>query len=137
MHQIIYTSAATAQANINSMTSIAQHAAHNNETLNITGLLMMCDNVIFQVLEGERADIDMIYNRITRDPRHNGILLLLSRQISKREFAVWSTGVAKLSSENTGVIFNLTKGSLAAAMPQKPSPELTTLVNTFKNVTRL
>jgi len=103
MHQIIYTSAANAQSGPDSMASIASHAAQNNKTLEITGLLLVSDNVIFQVLEGAKAHVDMIYSRITEDNH----------------------------------IFNLTKDSLAAITPKNPSPELTTLINTFTSVSRL
>ena len=137
MHQIIYTSAANAQSGPESMASIASHAAQNNKTLEITGLLLVSDNVIFQVLEGAKAHVDMIYSRITEDTRHSGLLLLLSRPIAQREFSHWSSGVAKLQRRNTDHIFNLTKDSLAAITPKNPSPELTTLINTFTSVSRL
>jgi len=83
------------------MASIASHAAQNNKTLEITGLLLVSDNVIFQVLEGAKAHVDMIYSRITEDTRHSGLLLLLSRPIAQREFSHWSSGVAKLQRRNT------------------------------------
>jgi Sensors of blue-light using FAD len=62
----------------------------NNEEENITGALLATDNCFAQVLEGGRRAVEATFERISHDPRHQDIALLLSEPIAGRQFPQWS-----------------------------------------------
>lgn len=138
LHQIIYTSAALPSATIDDFKDIAIHAEQNNKTLDVTGLLLFTDGVVFQVLEGEKDVVETLYDRIKRDSRHSSIVKMISRSTPKREFSKWSMGFAEMSHEHVSELaFLLTKDTLANALPEKPTAELSVLSNTFARVNGL
>ena len=62
----------------------------NNEAVHVTGALLATESNFAQVLEGERADVETIYARISIDPRHKDPVLLLAGSLTAREFLQWS-----------------------------------------------
>jgi len=73
----------------------------NNSRDGITGVLMCCNGIFFQILEGEEDRIDLLYKRILEDDRHNGILCLKSElNVSQRSFPDWSMEVIVLDENN-------------------------------------
>ena len=62
----------------------------NNEAVHVTGALLATESNFAQVLEGERADVETIYARISIDPRHKDLVLLLAGSLTAREFPKWS-----------------------------------------------
>lgn len=135
MHQIIYTSSATAAAKEDDFRKIARHSNQNNRTLDVTGLLLYSDGVILQVLEGEKEIVETLFDRIKRDERHSSVMKLISREIGTREFTDWSIGLSQMeSAQNQEGTFSLTKRNLAQAMPAEPSTELQVLTDTYVRV---
>lgn len=138
LHQIIYTSAAAPSANLDDFKSIARHSSQNNKTLNVTGIMLFTDGVIFQVLEGEKEIVETLYDRIKRDDRHSSIMKMIARDTPEREFADWSMGFSEMSADHANEIaFMLNKNTLKSAMPASPSAELKVLSNTFARVNGL
>ena len=78
----------------------------NNAKHNVTGALYFSRYFFFQVLEGDVATINALYQKILNDPRHSNCLLMDYGTIDKRIFTEWSMGYV---SENLNVknIFNL------------------------------
>jgi class 3 adenylate cyclase len=73
----------------------------NNSRDGITGVLMCCSGIFFQILEGEEDRIDMLYKRILEDDRHNEILCLKSElDVTERRFPDWSMEVIALDENN-------------------------------------
>ncbi len=138
LHQIIYTSAARPSATLEDFKAIAQQASVKNKSIGVTGIMLFTDGVIFQVLEGEQAVVEALYERIARDKRHSGILRMISRRAPRREFAQWSMGFSEMSIEHvTDLAFLLTKTTLEQALPANPSPELRILSSSYAQVNRL
>jgi hypothetical protein len=57
---------------------IVETSQKNNPTRNITGMLMASGDLFYQLLEGPKDEIDSLYTRICKDPRHEQVLLLES-----------------------------------------------------------
>lgn len=95
--QLIYASAATETFNSGELRVLLQLARENNSQLGITGLLLYHNRSFFQVLEGEPEAVNSLYAHISRDKRHNRVLLLSKREIENRNFAEWSMGFLDLS----------------------------------------
>ncbi|MEI6331436.1 MAG: BLUF domain-containing protein [Pseudanabaena sp. ELA645] len=73
----------------------------NNSREGITGVLLSCRGIFFQILEGEEDRIDRLYERILRDDRHNQILCLKSElNVFERRFPEWSMEVILLDENN-------------------------------------
>jgi hypothetical protein len=70
--------------------SIEDASKKNNVELDVTGILISNRSSFMQVLEGEQKNVNAIYNKILKDPRHTDIELISYDQISQREFADWS-----------------------------------------------
>ncbi len=73
----------------------------NNSREGITGVLLSCKGIFFQILEGEEDQIDHLYQRILHDDRHNEILCLKSElDVTERRFPDWSMEVIMLDENN-------------------------------------
>jgi len=96
--QLIYVSSAVtlfSEQTLNEMLILARNANRRHQ---ITGLLLYKDGNFMQVIEGNKNDIEQLYNNICRDRRHTGIILLVKEAIEQREFFDWSMGFKNLSS---------------------------------------
>lgn len=66
-----------------------------NAKQDITGLLIYCDGVFLQIIEGAAASIDALYARIARDCRHSELDLLTRSANTARMFSKWSMGIVE------------------------------------------
>ncbi|WP_296763641.1 BLUF domain-containing protein [Sediminimonas sp.] len=66
----------------------------NNARDGLSGALIYDNTTFLQWLEGEVADIRAVFDRITADPRHTDIKLLLVRKLDDRWFPDWSMTAA-------------------------------------------
>jgi hypothetical protein len=57
---------------------IVDTSQENNRSRHITGMLVASGDLFYQLLEGPKDEIDLLYARISKDPRHEQILLLES-----------------------------------------------------------
>jgi len=64
----------------------------NNSQLNITGLLVIKGKTFIQCLEGDKKDVEEVFDRIKNDPRHENILILVEEYTKNRLFPDWSMG---------------------------------------------
>jgi len=73
----------------------------NNSREGITGVLLSCNGIFFQILEGEEDRIDRLYEKILKDDRHYQILCLKTElSITARRFPEWSMEVIALDENN-------------------------------------
>ncbi len=98
--QLSYTSRATRPMTPEELVTLAAEAARKNRVRGITGV-MLCDAGAFiQILEGEAADVEALFARIQRDPRHAQITLLQRTQVKQRSFPHWPMGLLELSAKD-------------------------------------
>jgi hypothetical protein len=71
---------------------IVSRARERNARQDISGFLMFDRHRYYQILEGETALVDALYDRIKTDPRHTNIETLHRQEITKRGFPDWSMG---------------------------------------------
>lgn len=62
----------------------------NNRRLEIGGVLHFGNGCFFQYIEGPADEVDALYARICRDPRHTEVRRLTRRPIPRRRFSDWS-----------------------------------------------
>ncbi len=98
--RLLYASRAAAPAAADELITILRQSKANNPASGITGVLCCSDDMYLQVLEGGRAAVNRLYNRIVADPRHKDVELLSYQQIGERHFAGWSMGQVNVSRLN-------------------------------------
>jgi len=90
MLAIVYISSAVQLFSDADLAAILKQARQKNADLEITGILLYKDGDIMQLLEGPDEAVKKVAATIYADQRHSGIIQLLERKISKREFPDWS-----------------------------------------------
>lgn len=135
IYQIIYISSAKPELDDFALREIAHVASLNNQENGITGLLLFHDGTIMQVLEGDKASVQSLYEKIKEDPRHSGCMILSESDKNAREFSNWFMGYKKASTlEGADALFALTPDTLKAVLPETPSPEISTLTSIYARV---
>ncbi len=62
--------------------------SYNNQT-GISGILLYHSGLFLQLLEGESADVDHLYSKIFKDPRHSNLTVLFDIAATQRIFTKW------------------------------------------------
>jgi len=97
MFQLIYTSKALPALTRSELQSIADRARVLNSLDGLTGVLLMADGIVMQVLEGSEEKVRRLYRKIQRDKRHKDCEILLTRHCERRQFPDWSMGCCEQS----------------------------------------
>jgi hypothetical protein len=93
---LIYCSAASRPMSTAALAGILTHARAYNGAHGLTGMLLYAEGSFFQVLEGTAEEIDTLFARIGRDPRHRRITRIIREPIRARTFSDWSMGFADI-----------------------------------------
>lgn len=102
--RLMYASRATGEISSEDLVAILKKSKANNPGQGITGVLCYSGGVFLQVLEGGRAAISALYNKIINDPRHRDVMLLSFEEIAERGFASWSMGQVNLQRVNPALL---------------------------------
>lgn len=74
--------------------SILDQSYQNNKNRGITGALLFNQTYFAQVLEGDRKSITQTFCHISKDRRHDDIVLLSTTPITERIFKDWTMAFA-------------------------------------------
>jgi hypothetical protein len=101
LEHLIYASVAAAPFEASQLAELLQKSRASNERLGLTGMLLHSDSdgSFFQVLEGEAAAIDQLYQKLLLDKRHSHLTVIIREPIAERSFADWSMGFSSVSPE--------------------------------------
>lgn len=97
MLQLLYISSVTRAASDERVGEILATSRRNNAAAGVTGLLLYDGKRFLQALEGSETAVSTIYERIKRDTRHRGIVLLSSKIVETRSFGEWSMAAEKIA----------------------------------------
>lgn len=87
---------------------IERVSQRNNARDGITGVLIYMGGYFFQLIEGEDAAIDRLYEKLLRDPRHTDIVLIQTElNVTERLFPVWAMEVFNLERRTEDFILPL------------------------------
>lgn len=86
---LIYVSTAI-NANVTKIEDILSESQTNNAKISITGILYYNSQYFLQCLEGERKNVNVLYNKIIQDPRHTNPMLLHYGVITERRYSDWN-----------------------------------------------
>lgn len=96
MFFLIYASAATKPFSQSELLELLEKSHANNSKLGITGMLLYREGNFMQLLEGEEESVLNLYDKISADPRHLGIVRFLQGHHDERQFPDWSMGFRNL-----------------------------------------
>ena len=131
--QLVYASAATYEFSSLELEGLLFKARSNNQSRNISGVLLQKENSFLQVLEGEPEAVRELFTKISADPRHSRVKILAKSMRDARVFADWSMGFVNLnefSCQLEGFIDVMSHDSLIEL--EANSPALEALLNGFK-----
>ena len=98
--RLLYVSQSVGPITTTVTTSVLEKSSANNKKLNITGVLCQGSGLWMQVLEGERAQVNILYDRIMADRHHKNVQLLSIEEIESRRFGQWSMALVYLSKDD-------------------------------------
>lgn len=110
--RLIYASTATDGVDLNEFKRILQQAQVNNQRRDLTGMLAFNSKIFLQALEGARDQVNDLYSKLVRDPRHNTVTMLAYREIGERHWADWSMGFAAPKAENRALFLKYSQQSV-------------------------
>lgn len=86
LHRTVYLSTAVGVLRADELDRIWLRAKATNAAAGITGLMLFHQGVFLQVLEGPAAGVAGLMERLRRDRRHAGIVILETGSIRERAF---------------------------------------------------
>lgn len=101
MIDLVYYSIANTEITSEVISNIVETARTFNSKNNITGCLLYHKNIFLQLLEGEKEDVNNLFNTIKKDKRHTNITLIIEETISKRMFTDWSMAFHEIENKET------------------------------------
>jgi len=87
--QLIYISTARQPLAQGALEALLATARRNNRFVGVTGLLLAGGKRFLQALEGPEQSVLHIFDKISADDRHSGIVQLSRREVAQREFGSW------------------------------------------------
>ena len=96
LYTLGYASTQTTPFDTPDLIALLNEARSFNLAHGITGLLLHRDDSFLQVIEGRKSDVQELYQRISKDPRHQRVEILFEDYIEEREFSDWQMGFIEL-----------------------------------------
>jgi Sensors of blue-light using FAD len=131
---LIYASTAMQEFSAEDLLQLLTHARTKNARLGLTGMLLYTENNFFQVLEGEPAVVDELFQTISHDERHMKTVTIIREPIAKRSFGEWTMGFVSVTSADlqdiTGLNDFFGEGSSFAQLSTGRAKKL---LNAFKD----
>ncbi|MCB0319156.1 MAG: BLUF domain-containing protein [Bdellovibrionales bacterium] len=99
LYLLIYLSRSSVDFSKTQLVDLCAAAASNNQTVEVTGLLLCIGNKFLQVLEGPKEAVTRLYKKIRKDDRHTQCNILFEGQTSQRLFEQWSMNFLQMKDD--------------------------------------
>lgn len=100
VHCIYCSASSKRELNDEELNEILAVSRNNNAAAGITGMLLFHKGTFFQVLEGDKAAVENLFNVISRDRRHSKVTKIVFEPIEERAFGNWTMGYSRLSAKD-------------------------------------
>jgi hypothetical protein len=104
LFSLTYVSTATMPFSKVDLLDLLTKSRKTNASLGISGMLLFKDGNFLQSLEGEKKNIESLYEKIALDTRHKTVVILSMEYCSERSFPDWSMGFRDLRSSDVATI---------------------------------
>jgi len=139
MYILVYASSAVSRFSSAQLGALLGQCRRNNQKLGVTGVLLYKSGHVLQVLEGEKDKLTTLLERIKRDPRHSGLIVLWQGEEQERQFSNWAMAFGDLDAPelvNAPGYSDYLKANLSPKILQGDSKIWRKLVDTFKHSLR-
>jgi hypothetical protein len=92
LSHLVYVSSAIREMSDDDLLEILNTAREFNKAQNISGVLLYRDGFFIQVLEGDYAKVQALFEGISQDSRHQNVIKLYHEAIEQRKFGQWAMG---------------------------------------------
>ena len=107
---LVFTSRSSALMSVDELNAILRKCYQANKSVNITGMLLYMEarfvnkleGRFIQLLEGDEMQVQLLYERICKDDRHDKVFVLGSGQQTKPSFKAWSMSYSGMLHKATG-----------------------------------
>jgi hypothetical protein len=110
--RLMYASRAVEPVRTEALNAILRKSTTHNPSIGVTGVLCFSGEIFLQVLEGGRAQVSQLYNRIAQDPRHRDVVLLSYDEIDERSFAGWAMGQVNMARLNPALLLKYSESAV-------------------------
>ena len=110
--RLMYASRTAKPFDAEELSVVLRQSTTNNPRIGVTGVLCFSGEVFLQVLEGGRAHVSALYNRIAQDPRHRDVVMLSYEEIDERSFAGWSMGQVNMARLNPALLLKYSEAAV-------------------------
>ncbi len=107
MYRLIYKSRGHQDIDWDLVHDLVGKSERKNEESGITGVLLATKSHFLQVLEGEFGDVNRLFHRIARDPRHDEVQIVSFACVDSRLFGGWSMHAIGLFDFNQELVSEL------------------------------
>jgi hypothetical protein len=97
LFRIAYVSTASESFDRAALRDMLKESNVRNKETGITGMLLYKDAQFMQVLEGPAEAVTETFSRISKDPRHRGLMILAKGAVQERRFPAWSMAFRDLN----------------------------------------
>lgn len=103
----------------------------------LTGMLLYSGGNFMQTIEGPDAAIAEVLARISADPRHHGLMVLLDEDVSRRSFPDWTMGYRRVDVDDTSLegYSDFLRKPTTSRLPDDASSQQS-LLHTFRSLIR-
>jgi len=103
MRSLTYVSSARVPLSETELEGLLREVRAWNAEHGLTGMMLYSDGNFIQSLEGAPDDVEVAFGRITDDPRHHGILVMLDHEVAERAFPTQTMGYRRSSTRALGI----------------------------------
>lgn len=107
MIRVTYISQEAYPLSADALLSLLTQCHTNNPAKGLTGMLLFGNGTFLQSLEGDKAVVEPLIEKISRDPRHTAMKILQQESVTERQFAEWSMGFERITEKTLAEIPNL------------------------------
>lgn len=136
--RLVYSSEASPGLAVAELEGMLAESRIRNKAHGITGVLVFVEGAFLQILEGEKADVLDLMERIERDPRHRGIKVFYEQDVDERAFGSWSMAYLSPSADDVAKWAELagatTIGDVLASVESNPGRLPGMVVNILKAI---
>lgn len=90
LYELLYTSHANQDLSDEDLAQLLDQSRKRNATIGISGLLIYHNQEFVQLLEGEKDQVQALYDRIALDDRHSSVRTFWDGEIERRNFRNWA-----------------------------------------------
>lgn len=108
---LVYVSKESRKLNQTDLDEILAASQNYNDANKVSGILLYVEGRFFQVLEGPSDEVDLLFQTISKDPRHYESTIVAQGDLDKRFFEGWNMRFNKVSEEEFALLTGVRKFS--------------------------